>query len=48
MFRRVEDMEGGADDPRDVSEWWKASGKNTLIPLLIFVGFIVLIAAIFS
>jgi hypothetical protein len=49
MFRRVEDMEGGPDDPRDFDEWApgaKKMAKNVLIPLVIVIGVILLISAI--
>ncbi len=49
MFRRIEDVEGGPDDPRDFGEWavgFRKTAKNVLLPLAIFFAVIIVISLI--
>lgn len=43
MFRRVEDMDGGASEPRSFGEWRKHHGAN-FVAVLIAIGAIIAIA----
>ncbi|GIH70348.1 hypothetical protein Mth01_26010 [Sphaerimonospora thailandensis] len=49
MFRRIEDMQGGPDDPRDFDEWatgFKKTFKNVILPIGITIVVILIVSAI--